>query len=214
MKKKEVKQEINTKTSVLVFGLTVVILLIIAIIYYTSPGRFYKTVTIYPIPIEDELYDHNNPYEIRITEKPSKEDKALIVDDTSNYNYSFNVYYEKNEENDENEFCTNPEFSSCNENSYLTIKTKTDESAILDVFKDKYVFYKDNGVLKVYDAVKNESYIINIRTDVFNFVFHVDPETNEFYGLEYMDSLSGKYSYFSILKNEVLYDNEYDNRVN
>ena len=127
-------------------------------------------------------------------------DKSLNLEDTTLYYYSYEVRLDAY---DDSTFC---QFDSCGSLA-AEFKTETDEIEILDVYKTKYLFYKDNGRIKVYNNDEKKSYVINVKGDGEVYLFGVDEETDEFYGV-IVDKDNLRY-YFSIEKNDTLYAGQY-----
>lgn len=130
--------------------------------------------------------------------------KGLSKDNTSKYENGFYIYYSK----DEKEFCWYDEISKCS-SKRVFIKTHDKDAKVYYEHKDKYVFYGDNDKIKVYDSNKDESYVVNIRNDYYNYNFNVDSLTDEFVGITYAETEDSFVSYYSLLLDKVIYDKEY-----
>ena len=141
-----------------------------------------------------------------LTKEPTVEvplanyDEALNLENTSSYRYTYDILYDKY---DTNTFC---QFDNCDRKA-ATIKTETKDIQILDVYENKYFFYKDNGKIKVYDHRVGKTYIINVKGDSEIYLFGVDEEDDTFYGVIVDDN--GFRYYFSLEKNKGVYAEKY-----
>ena len=129
---------------------------------------------------------------------------GLKVDDSSNYTNELIVYYDL----DGKDFCWSDDKEDCGKTS-ISIKTEN-EAKKLDVYLHKYVFYKDNGKLKVYNHETQKSYIINVASNYFSNYFEVDPTTKDFVGIIIRKEDEGKASYYSVVDDKMMYDQKYD----
>ena len=172
------------------------------------------------VPEEKEQQENNNEEEKVVEEKTIVKDEfepdyskyipdstypGLLIDDTSDYTNTLVVRYDKREK----EFCYfysgEDEESECS-NKSISIKTKT-KAEIDSVYLDRYVYYKDDGMHKIYDNKKKTSYIIKIDVS-YRYIERYDDENN-LVAIIFEKEFDGSDSYYSLTLGKVLYDEKY-----
>ena len=131
-------------------------------------------------------------------------EKGLTLDNSSNYINGITIYFDKNEEY----FCYYDDISKCS-NKKIFIKTESEDAKVFDEFEDKYVFYKDNEKIKVYNNYFKKSYVINIATNYFSYSFNTDDLSKEFVSITYLETDESFASYYSVTDDKIIYDKAY-----
>ena len=212
MKKEKVKEEVVSETTeevkvektgkgknTIIIILIIAVVLLLAVVWFLLFGRNNKPTNNHePGPVEPSP---NKPIDNPAI-KPL--DEAYKKENTTAYNYDLVVYYDTDEEY----FCYMNTPEDCGKNK-INIKTETFDASKLDEYEDKYVFYKDNGKIKYYDATKKESYVINLPSSYFSYIFSIDDVTDEIIGVIVQEDVDGNSGFFSFELNKVLYDKEY-----
>lgn len=129
---------------------------------------------------------------------------GLKVEDTQKYENGFYVYYNKKG----SEFCIYDELEKCGPDK-VYIKTETKEASKYYEYQDKYVFYKDNNKIKVYDDKTKENYVINLPATYYSYNFCIDNLTNDLVGVIYSEVDGSFQTYYSIKLDKKLYDKKY-----
>lgn len=175
------KQPNNKKKGIIIVVLVLLILVGVSLYFIFS----------------NKLKDNNN-IEDRINEK------GLTIDDTSNYTNRLTIYYDKNEDF----FCYYDDITKCS-NKKVYINTESEDARVYDQFLDKYVFYKDNDKVKVYNNYSKKSYVINIATNYYSYSFNTDDLSKQFVGIIYLETDESFASYYSVIDDKIIYDKVY-----
>ena len=188
-------EENNSKSkNIIICVLVLIILVLIGLLVYF---KFIKKDNNEPKPNGNNITNNENIDKEIIY-------SGLTKEDTSQFTNGFDIYYDKLDK----DFCYYDDITKCSSNK-IFIRTETDNIKKYNEFEDKYVFYKDNDKIKVYDNKKGESYIINIDSNYFGYNFNVDFLTKEFEGIIYFETDESYASYYSVRLNKTLYDKEY-----
>ncbi len=158
------------------------------------------------------MVDYNEYYIPKVDEDGNVEEvkidltnaQALEEDNLTSKDKKLIIYYDRNNE----EFCYSNSNDMCG-NKSIVIETETEEAYRLDYYSNKYVLYKDNNKIKIYNNDEAKSYIVDLRSDYFDYRLAVDEMTKKVIGIIYTESESGNDSYYSFDTGKVLYDKKY-----
>ncbi len=193
MNKKNNEELKEKKNGILIGILILLIIILLGVILYIEKDKIMDLFN----HNENEVIKDENGNVIEIVYN------SLTKEDTTNYKNT-ETFYKQN-----NEFCVYDE-DDCTSQDKVEIKVENKDIDILDYYKGKYLFYRDNNKIKVYNDETKLSYIINISSKFYSYIFGVDSVTDEFVGIVYHESEKDNPSYFSITENKVLYNRKYE----
>ena len=154
---------------------------------------------------KDTNISKDNNINVNETKSEIVEEKGLVLEDTTKYTNELIEYYDTQEK----EFCYYDDISKCSSKK-ISIKTETNNVTKYNEYKDKYVFYKDNNKVKVYNNYTQKSYVIkDIGTNYFSYSFYTDDLTDDFIGIIYYETDESYATYYSIIEGKIIYDKDY-----
>ncbi len=192
-KKEEIEDTTKEKTNSILIGILILLIIILlGVILYIEKDKIM------------DLFNHKENEVIRDENGNIIETvySSLTKEDTTKYKNTETFYKQ------DNEFCVYDD--DCTSQDKVEIKVENKDIDILDYYKGKYLFYRDNNKIKVYNDETKLSYVINISSKFYSYVFGVDYVTDEFIGIVYHESEKDNPSYFSVTENKVLYNRKYE----
>ena len=141
---------------------------------------------------------NNENNEVSITSK------GLSLENVEAYTNTLDIYYSEREDI----FCYFDDIEECSSKK-ITIKVESKDANKIDTYSDRYVFYKDNGKIKVYDYKNNKYYVVNISANYKGYEFEVDNVTEEFVGIIYTEKEGDYRTFYSVIDDITLYDKKY-----
>lgn len=99
--------------------------------------------------------------------------------------------------------------SKCNTTDTVSFHTTTKKIECYYSSSERYILYKDNYELKIYDLQKNKYYIVNIT--VKNGInYNLVAPNEELVGITYSEQGQEKYSFYSLVNGKIMYKNKYE----